>query len=140
MREMHERADVEVDLPKLATTLEPENPLHANLANNIDWFVEGGFTSEEAESGSVTVEGDGPIVSLGLRGLSPQSAVEGEFRYTYFWLETDGGPSDDFGRFYFDLIWRATDHIGLVVGGAWEIRSGGNLPYQAYGAGLRLTL
>ena len=114
--------------------------LHASIHDNIDAFVEGGFASEEDESGPTTVEADGPIVSLGLRGLSPESAVEGEFRYTYFWLETDGGPSDDFGRFNFDLIWRATDHIGLVVGGAWEIRSGGQLPYQAYGAGLRLTL
>lgn len=114
--------------------------IHTSLDDHIDVFLEGGYVNEEAESGSVTTEADGPIVSLGLRGLSPERAVEGELRYTYFWLETDGGPSDDFGRFNFDLIWHATDHFGLVVGGAWEIRSGGNLPYQAYGAGLRLTL
>jgi len=114
--------------------------MHGRLDDHIDFFVEGGFTSEEAESGPVTVEADGPIVSVGLRGLSPEEKVEGELRYTYFWLEADNGPNDDFGRFYFDVIWRATDHIGLVVGGAWEIRSGAEIPYQAYGAGLRLTL
>lgn len=114
--------------------------LHTSFTDDMDFFVEGGFSSSETDDGAVTAEADGPTVGLGVRGLSPEETFEGELRYNHFWVDTDGGPSDDFGRFYFDLIWRATDHLGVVIGGAWEIRARGEIPYQAYGVGLRLTL
>lgn len=113
---------------------------HTSLVDRFDVFVEGGFISQETETGATTVDADGPLVSVGLRGISPEAAVEGEFRYSHYWLQADGLPTDDLGRFNFDLIWHATEHLGLVVGGAWEVQAGGKLPYQAYGAGLRLTL
>jgi len=114
--------------------------LHGSLTDEIDVFLEGGYLSLEEDDGALTTEWTGPVAALGLRGVSPGEHFEGELRYTYRWLDSDDAPSDDFGRLRFDLIWRATRNLGVVVGGAWEISTADNLPYQAYGAGLRLSL
>jgi hypothetical protein len=114
--------------------------LHGSLTDEIDTFVEAGYMTREIESLGVTAESAGPAAALGFRGVSPGGSFEGELRYSYYWLDSDDVPRDDYGRLRFDLIWRVTRNIGVVVGGAWELSTADNLPYQAYGAGLRLSL
>jgi len=128
------------DLGLDATSYSASLGIHGSLSERIDTFLELGYRHEEVTGALGAGDGSGPQAALGFRGVSPEASFEGELRYTHAWIDYDQGGSDDSGLLRFDLIWRATDNLGVVLGGAWQLASVDDLPYQSYGAGLRLSL
>ncbi len=109
------------------------------LGERLGIYLDAGYMRNEAELGALKTTIDGPIVALGVRGISPEKAFEAELRYSYSWFDDLNDKTEDRNLLRSELVWRATENFGVYLGGSWEEASD-DLTVSTYALGLRLSL
>jgi hypothetical protein len=112
---------------------------HGSVGEQVDMLLDVGYRSNSLESPIGTLDADGPQLGFGFRGVSPEKMFEAELRYSHYWLEDDAGRDHDDGIISFDLLWRATSHLGVVVRATWE-KDANKDTLGTFAGGLRLWL
>ncbi|MFT7669116.1 MAG: hypothetical protein ACI8X5_001816 [Planctomycetota bacterium] len=114
--------------------------VHGSLNESLDYILDLGYSTQEFTSAGSGLDSDGPQAGFGVRGVSPEEAVEGELRYTHRWLTPEVGSSVDEGNIHFEMMWRTFDNVGLYVGGHWPMDNNSNDTVGSYSVGLRVSL
>ncbi len=130
------RAEDQVLADEHSTRYDALFGFHGSVSDQIDILLEVGYTNTTDEAGGSDFESDGPVLGIGFRGVSPGRLFEAEASYHHRWIESDLGISNDNGNASFDLLWRATNHLGVMVRGSWETDAGETI--GTYSTGLRV--